>query len=255
MRKFQNTLDPKKFRATNAAWNELTLNAPWSVGYVSSLVESENFKSKEDWEAFYYRSGEERNALLKKENEKIQRFMNFHILKKTKPENISKTPLNFKNLNYNFGRTREQLSQKGEILYQKMKEVEFEISLEECIEAVRFRVICETWNGIILRERNTIENLQKKFPDLIFEKTEGEFDHSYAVDYQCFRLEKLLFGIQIKPKSYTFKTAYIQKAKVANGKKNEVYSQKFKAPVFDLISQTNGVITNPKVLELMKEIM
>ena len=248
MKPFQNTLDKKKFRATNAPWNELTLNSPWSVGYVSSLIESESFKSKEDWEAFYYRSGEERNALLAKESAPIRNFMNFHILKKTKPENIKKTPPKYKNLNFNYGRTKAQLAEKGAILFEKMQENNSNISLEECIESVRFRVICETWNGIMIREKNTIEVLQSKFPNLIFEKTSGEFDHRYAVDYQVFKFEKRLCGIQIKPKSYTFKTGYIQKAKAANRRKNELYSLEFKAPVLDVISKSSGEVLNDEVL-------
>lgn len=254
MRKFQNTLDKKKFRATNSAWNELTLNSPWSVGYVSSLIESESFKSKEDWEAFYYRSGEERNAFLAEESEPIRNFINFHILKKTKPENIKKTPPKYKNLNFNFGRTKAQLAEKGAILFEKMQENGSKISLEECIEAVRFRVICETWNGIMIREKNTIQKLESNFRDLVFEKTTGEFDHRYAVDYQVFKSEKLLCGIQIKPKSYTFKTSYIQKAKAANRRKNELYSLEFKAPVFDVISKLSGEVLNEEVLSQIKNI-
>ena len=41
-------IDKEKFRSTNAKWNELMLNDPWSVGYVSTLIEAANWKNKED---------------------------------------------------------------------------------------------------------------------------------------------------------------------------------------------------------------
>ncbi len=32
-------IDETKFRSTNGPWNNLCLNDPWSVGYVSTLIE------------------------------------------------------------------------------------------------------------------------------------------------------------------------------------------------------------------------
>ena len=78
------------------------------------------------------------------------------------------------------------MKEKGKILYDAVKDNGYDLTLDECIECVRFRVICETWNGIILRENNTIETLQRQFPKLRFEKADGEMDHSYAVDFQVF---------------------------------------------------------------------
>ena len=57
-------IDKDKFRSTNAKWNELMLNDPWSVGYVSTLIEASNWKSKEEWEETYYASGAVRNRLI-----------------------------------------------------------------------------------------------------------------------------------------------------------------------------------------------
>ena len=66
MDEFKNIIDANKFRSTNALWNQLALNDPWSVGYVSNLIESKNFNYKEEWEEFYYSSGKERGELIKK---------------------------------------------------------------------------------------------------------------------------------------------------------------------------------------------
>jgi len=61
---FQNLLDAQKFKATNALWNELGLNSPWSIGYATNLIESSEFSSKEDWRDFYFDSGQKRLALI-----------------------------------------------------------------------------------------------------------------------------------------------------------------------------------------------
>jgi hypothetical protein len=130
-----------------------------------------------------------------------------------------------------------------------MQSINAGIRLEECIECVRFRVICETWNGIILRERNTIATLQRRFSNLEFRKASGEFDHAYAVDYEIFNEGTLVWAIQIKPRSYTFDTPYLRQARNANRIKNESYHRAFGKPVFDVISQSNGTIVNLNVLQ------
>lgn len=64
MDEFKLPIDEAKFRSTNGMWNRLMLNDPWSVGYVSTLIELQEWESKEQWEEFYYANGEQRNALL-----------------------------------------------------------------------------------------------------------------------------------------------------------------------------------------------
>ena len=64
-------IDKDKFRSTNAKWNELMLNDPWSVGYVSTLIEASNWKSKEEWEETYYASGAVRNRLIEENAAKL----------------------------------------------------------------------------------------------------------------------------------------------------------------------------------------
>lgn len=54
MDEFILSIDKEKFRSTNAKWNKLMLNDPWSVGYVSTLIETANWKNKEEWETTYY---------------------------------------------------------------------------------------------------------------------------------------------------------------------------------------------------------
>lgn len=254
MNQFTNPLPSHKFRATNQLWNELKLNDPWSVGYVSMLIESEPFKNKEDWEAFYYASGEKRNTHLAQKNYDLQAFFNEPLRKLTDPFKIKKLPTELKNLNFHYGRTPEQLARKGLLLYEYMGNNHWALTVEECVACVRFRVICETWNGIIIRERRAIGFFKKTFPELQFRKTAGDFDHRYAVDYEIFKNGKLVCGIQIKPKSYLYRNPYINAARRANQYKNEQYLQKFGKPVFDVIFGWHTLENEEVLLDIYKEL-
>lgn len=240
-----------KFSSTNGMWNSLMLNDPWSVGYVSTLIELQSWQSKEEWEEFYYRSGEQRQSLLGDNRELLDDFS----LIRTNKAAVNNLPWDVKNLNTQYGRTREDLNKKAEVLYAAVRNNGHGLTLEECEECVRFRVICETWNGIILRENNTIEVLTAQFPMLSFEKTSGEIDHTYAVDFEVFRSGSLICGIQIKPQSYTWNATYIVKARAANKAKNAAYTNLKGVPVFDIISKTNGEIQRTQVLEKIKALI
>ena len=70
------TIDAEKFRSTNAPWNNLMLNDPWSVGYVTTLIELVPFEKKEDWENFYYESGQKRELEIAKLSTDLQSTVN-----------------------------------------------------------------------------------------------------------------------------------------------------------------------------------
>ena len=248
MEEFILSIDREKFSSTNAKWNSLMLNDPWSIGYVTTLIELQPWHSKEDWESFYYRSGEQRRALLGDNRDLLDDFS----LIRTNRAAVNKLSWDVKNLNTQYGRTREDLNKRAEALYGAVRNNGHGLTLEECEECVRFRVICETWNGIILRENNTIAVLTEQFPMLSFEKTSGEIDHTYAVDFEVFRSGSLICGIQIKPMSYTWNAPYIAKARTANKAKNGAYTKLKGVPVFDIISKTNGEIQSPQVLEQIR---
>lgn len=135
-------IDRDKFSSTNGMWNKLMLNDPWSVGYVSALIELQSWKSKEDWEDFYYQSGEQRRSLLG-ENRAI--LDDFSLIRTNRAE-VNKLLWDVKNLNTQYGRTREDLNGRAEALYAAVRNNGHGLTLEECEECVRFRVICEIWN-------------------------------------------------------------------------------------------------------------
>ena len=249
-------IDKDKFRSTNAKWNELMLNDPWSVGYVSTLIEASNWKSKEEWEETYYASGAVRNRLIEENAAKLGYTKEF-FNDTTVPHNKAKyyaLSWDVKNLNTQKGRTKEDFRTKGKILYDAVKNNGYGLTLEECIECVRFRVICETWNGIILRENNTVATLQRLFPNLTFKKAEGEMDHTYAVDFQVFNSGKLVCAIQVKPKTYLSNAPYIQKARAANANKYAAYKEKYGASVLTVISTSKGEILNQEVITKIRSL-
>ncbi len=256
MGEFPNPVPPALFRATNGPWNELRLNAPWSVGYVTTLIETRAFDSKEDWESFYYESGAERLRLFANLPETDRATLSDFRLAQTDPARIGCLPWALKNLNFNFGRRPEELAEKGRVLRERIRQLGSEISPEQATDCVRFRVIGETWNGVVLRERNAVATLQRHFPGLRFEKTPGDFDHRRAVDYQVFCGETLRAGIQIKPRSYAESNApYLVKARQANAAKNEAYRRAFGCPVFEVLAQGNGEILNSGVLERLRALV
>ena len=154
---------------------------------------------------------------------------------------------------YIHGRSKEYLAQVGQKLYDAVK-AKLDISSEECVECVRFRVVCETWNGIIQREINTIKMLNLIYDDKFLFKKTTNFDFEYSVDYEMFYHDKLLCGIQIKPTSYlTSDAEYVERAKRYNEEKNIRYTEKYGVPVITITSDLNGSITsNTEIVKLHK---
>ena len=248
MDEFRLTIDPLKFRSTNAPWNQLMLNDPWSVGYVTTIIELKPLANKETWEDFYYETGEFRErkiaTLTKDKQEALQ---NEGLVRTDQPKIKSLLPDEIA-LNTLLGRTFRRLEHKGDILFNSVKNNGFGLTLSECVECVRFRVIGETWNGVVVRERNTIKTLQKQFPHVEFIKVPGEIDHQFAVDYEVFKRGVLCAAIQIKPPSYTWSAPYIDRARRSNRHKNEKYTELKNVRVYDIISNSNGSILNAGIL-------
>lgn len=247
---FENTMDKKKFQYTNRIWNEARLNTGWSVGYVSDLINRNHFRTKEEWKEFYYNSGEERGKriaemnLTEDQKNKLYRANVAHSL-----------PQEIKDLNYKYGRTRESLIHKGRLLYQAVLKDGNKLNLteKECVYAVMFRVLGETWNGIVIREQNTVKNLNKSLTDMGYSvdirKTEGSFDYKYEVDFEVFVGDKLICGIQVKPESYRRgETKELIVTKQINKVKNDKYEEEFGKRVYYVYSKTDGTILNSEVI-------
>ncbi|MBN1348583.1 MjaI family restriction endonuclease [candidate division KSB1 bacterium] len=254
MDEFTKTIDRDKFRATNAPWNDLMLNDPWSVGYVTTLIELKPFINKEQWENFYFEMGAVRNKKLNTQSPTMIALLEDEQLIRTNREKVFALNTELREINTQHGRTREQLAKKGAILFHYVQNIGIDISLAECIECVRFRVICETWNGVIIREKNAKSLLQRYFPGIEFKKTDGAFDHRFAVDFELTKSGKPVCGIQVKPKSYTYNAPYLNKARKANQQKNARYRAIFGLNVYDVIFEKSRIINQVVIRMLRKEI-
>lgn len=247
---FINPIDPMIFRQTNAPWNDLRLNDPWSVGYVSSLIVSWPFRNKEEWERFYYDSGEHRLKEIQTLPPSVRDELNDFTMILKDPQKVKYYSRSLKNYNLYKGRTETDLQLRGNILFQEAKHrtPHLAITPEIAAECVRYRTICETWNGIIIREKNAMNALSKKFRGCYFQKTHSEMDYSYAIDAEMYYHGIRVCALQIKPESYGWNAPYIVNARKANKRKNEEYIKKYLVPVFTVIARADGRIVNEDVL-------
>jgi hypothetical protein len=235
---FELKIDPEVFRKTNDAWNRLQLNSPWSVGYVSTLIKNQSFDTKESWEDYYYSMGWLRTNLLRVMKDDTQHMMN----RITPPDNVGELDDKLLSHNYEMGRTQDDLKEKAQLLKNQMDKEGVEITLEECVECVRYRVICETWNGIVHTEEEVMGTLRRDYPALTFKQSSGHIDYTYAVDYEVFMGMNKIMGIQIKPASYAGDTPYLQRAKAGNQQKFDLYKQDMGIPVVTLMASRSGGI-------------
>lgn len=244
---FKNDLNYKKFQYTNKIWNDIKMNSPWSIGNVSYLITSHNFRNKEEWKEFYFKSGQDRLNEMNKITQNNKSKLNLIEMEKDLPYAV-------KNLNFKFGRTRDELIHKGHLLYEAvLKDGNKQgLSIQECIYSVMFRTIGETWNGIIQRELNTMQVLSEKLnnENITIKKVDGDFDAKYAVDFELYLEGVLVCGIQVKPPSYlSGTTPEIVEIKTVNEEKNKLYTDKYGAKVHYVYSKINGTIENISVIE------
>lgn len=249
---FENSVSKNKFQSTNDLWNKLKLNTGWSVGYVSNIIKSK-FKCKEEWKEYYFKTGIERQEKLKKLPIWEQNALNDITINKYKGDNAY--------LNYDFGRTKEEIANKGLILYKHIVDSgnPLKITEEECMLIAFFRVVCETWNGIAVREYNTRDYIEKYFKDrgiiISLVDTSGRFDYSFGVDFEVYHEGNIECGLQVKPPSYNSDKDYLKVAKNINENKNTKYKEQFNRDVLYVYSKTDGEICNKEILTSLDNIL
>lgn len=123
MDEFVLKIDENKFRSTNDTWNRLMLNDPWSVGYVSTLIETTNWKNKEEWEEAYYASGSVRDKYIE-QNAVALGYSKEFFNDTTVPHNKQKyyaLDWSIKNINTQKGRTKEDFHAKGKFCMKQLR--------------------------------------------------------------------------------------------------------------------------------------
>ncbi len=249
---FENKLPKEKFAATNKIWNQAGLNKAWQIGYVTNLIKQKKFTLKEEWEAHYFQSGKERLKIMSGLS-----LSDYDKLTGKTPSN----DLKLNKINFEYGRTEEEVKQIGQELYYEICKDgnSCNVSMDECVYIAYFRIICETWNGIAIREQKTKETLEKAFKNegytILLIDTSGFFDYQYAVDFEVYWEGHIICGLQIKPHSYKSKKEYIEKAHKINIKKNSEYTKKYGRLVFYVYSNLSGEINNVDVIsQITREI-
>lgn len=227
----------------NVVSNDMKIFSPWSVGYVSQLITQESFDDFDEWSEWYYRSGEER----KKKISQLDSHYRVKLLQYDLPKSeIQALPQEIRELNYNYGRTREELIQIAMCLYAVGLERKCISSgdLPYAMNVPVIRILQDTWTGIMERERNTVATLKRAYKHIDFVELKGEKDMRYGVDYEVFHDGQLICGLQIKPESYRSNSYAVRRAKRTDELKYADYKREFGVPVIVAMSSRGGSIRN-----------
>jgi hypothetical protein len=125
-------------------------------------------------------------------------------------------------------RPKEPLIKASQVIAEK-----YGVDINVAKEYVLFRIVGQTWNGMV-REMRIVKELEQDFNNILFKKCDYEKDEQYFTDYEAFdNRNKLLFGIQIKPISYEkMSTPYQKKAKEQHQKQKDAYMDKYNTQHF-----------------------
>lgn len=207
----------EKFRSTNKMWNDLGLNQKKNIGAVIFLAKQSKAKTFEEWERYYFESGEKRNELLSK----------------------SHTEYELKKINNEHGRTKEDLL---EIAKEFQKHID--LPLETVYNYVYIRVIDETWIGHSreLKAMRTITTECEKF-GLTVSDVDYYVDMTYAIDFEVKRNNNPILAIQLKSVKYRDSTLVaVDEIKTINKEKNAAYTSRYGADVLYLYTDYDRIV-------------
>ncbi len=125
-----------------------------------------------------------------------------------------------------------------------------QLTREDCIAYIYNLTINRTYDGYV-REKSVIyDGLAKIFPDVQFEESPPELDHSGDVDYLGYVGEKA-FGIQVKPTTAeanfgNYSVSERMKASFA------AFQTDFSGKVF-IVFSLDGEIGNPEIIQEIAE--
>lgn len=216
----------KTLQDTNVDWNNGGFNHSALIGSVMGLAKMFMPTSAKDFEEKYYRSGEEREGLIKKMSAKKRALYNdIDFLRNTESKDLPFTDEE-KKLLYNKGRTPifiERVANEFSIYAG--------ISKKSSAEHVRTRIFEETYRGHV-EELKAQELIGKMFPMFEVILSPSDHDGKYAIDLELIYKGKIIAGIQVKPRSYAqYKNDVTNKTIKLNKEKNKKFKEEFKAPV------------------------
>lgn len=206
------------FRNSNKLWNDLKLNSKKSIGCLMFLIKECKAQSFEEWESYYFESGEKRKCSY------IQN----------------------KNTYFNeYGRTKEELFEIANKFSQKLN-----MPVDIVYNYVYIRVIDETWIGYKreLIAYNIISDkcFNNSTESYIFSVSNVDYykDIDYAVDFEIFKNQELIMAIQLKSTKYMNSDLLaVDEIKSINKEKNKRYTKTYNVQVLYLyINQENSIV-------------
>lgn len=213
----------KKEKVLNYTSNAYQLTRPSKVGAVMALIRECQPKTFEEWQQYY--------------------FENAH----TK----TKVPVKV---------TKEILNELGDRLYDKITEVVIpewteafrQITKQDCYDYVYEVTVPRTFDGFITEKSVVNDFLAKQFPEVLFEESDADLDHSGDVDY-IGKVGDKAFGIQIKPvtANANFGNYKLTERMQANF---ESFEEKYGGKVFIIFSSKVGNKKEVKNKEVLDEI-
>lgn len=213
----------KKEKVLNFTSNAYQLTRPSKVGAVMELIRECQPKTFQEWRQYYF----------------------------DKAHTKTKVPIKV---------TQEILNELGERLYEKITEVVIpewteafrQITKQDCYDYVYEVTIPRTFDGFLTEKSVINDFLAKKFPDVVFEESDSDLDHSGDIDY-IGKVGDKAFGIQIKPvtANSNFGNYKLTERMQANF---ESFEEKYGGKVFVIFSSKVGNKKEVKNKEVLDEI-
>lgn len=213
----------KKEKVLNYTSNAYQLTRPGKVGAVMALIRECQPKTFQEWQQYYFE-----NAFTK-----------------------TKVPVKV---------TKEILNELGERLYAKITDVVIpewteafsQITKQDCYDYVYEVTVPRTFDGFITEKSVVNDLLAKQFPEVIFEESDSDLDHSGDVDY-IGKVGEKAFGIQIKPVTANSNFANYNLSERMQANFQE-FEEKYGGKVFIILSSKVGNKKEVKNKEVIEEI-
>ena len=213
----------KKEKVLNYTSNAYQLTRPSKVGAVMELIRDCQPKTFQEWRQYYFE----------------------------KAHTKTKVPVKV---------TQDILNELGERLYEKITEVVIpewteafrQITKQDCYDYVYEVTVLRTFDGFLTEKSVINDFLAKKFPEVVFEESDSDLDHSGDIDY-IGKVGDKAFGIQIKPvtANSNFGNYNLSERMQANFQQ---FEEKYSGKVFIIFSFKVGNKKEVKNKEVLDEI-
>ncbi len=144
-----------------------------------------------------------------------------------------------------------------DVIIKVSKEIEriTNLSYDNCFKYAKFRILGQTWNGM-LNEIDLINELKQEFPNIEFKKAPYNLDENYFTDWEAYTNGKLFLGLQIKPITYQYmNTPYQNQAKLNHEAQRQKYKDEFKVPHFLIYYDNNKLHDKQKVIDKINTLL